>query len=82
VKALANREDAIEVTGTVPDVRSYLWNAAAAVAPLHVARGTQNKVLEAIAAGLPVVVTDVVGDGLPEEVLPACLVGQLDGGVR
>ena len=74
VKALANREDAIEVTGTVPDVRSYLWNAAAAVAPLHVARGTQNKVLEAIAAGLPVVVTDVVGDGLPEEVLPACLV--------
>jgi sugar transferase (PEP-CTERM/EpsH1 system associated) len=74
VKTLASTEHAIEVTGTVPDVRSYLWNAAAAVAPLQVARGTQNKVLEAVAAGLPVVVTDVVGDGLPEEVLPACVV--------
>ena len=74
VKALASTEHAIEVTGTVPDVRSYLWNAAAAVAPLLVARGTQNKVLEAVAAGLPVVVTSVVGDGLPEEVLPACVI--------
>jgi hypothetical protein len=63
------------VTGSVPDVRPYLWEAAVAAAPLHVARGIQNKVLEAIAAGLPCVVTPAVADGLPGEVVPACRVG-------
>jgi glycosyltransferase involved in cell wall biosynthesis len=58
----------------VPDVRPYLWDAAIAAAPLRVARGIQNKVLEAVAAGLPVVTTSVVRDGLPAEVLPACRV--------
>lgn len=62
------------VTGTVPDVRTYLWDAAVAVAPLHTARGVQNKVLEAVAAGLPAVVTPAVYDGLPEQVRPACTV--------
>jgi hypothetical protein len=60
------------VTGTVDDVRPYLWNAAVAVAPLHVARGVQMKVLDAVAAGLPTVVTSIVAHGLPPEVLPAC----------
>jgi len=55
-------------------VRPFLWNSAVGVAPLHTARGIQNKVLEAVAAGLPVVVTPVVADGLPNEVLPACVV--------
>lgn len=64
----------VEVTGTVPDVRPYLWDAAVAVAPLHTARGIQNKVLEAIAAGLPTVVTPVVSEGLPPDVLRACRV--------
>jgi hypothetical protein len=36
------------------------------------ARGIQNKVLEAVAAGLPAVVTPVVAEGLPESVLSAC----------
>ncbi len=45
-----------------------------AAAPLFIARGIQNKVLEAIAAGLPVVVTPVVAEGLPRDVLPACRV--------
>jgi sugar transferase (PEP-CTERM/EpsH1 system associated) len=62
------------VTGTVPDVRTYLWDAAVTVAPLHTARGIQNKVLEGVAAGLPAVVTPAVYDGLPEPVRPACLV--------
>jgi polysaccharide biosynthesis protein PslH len=62
----------IEVTGTVPDVRSYLWSAAVAATPLRVARGMQNKVLEAAAAGLPVVVTGAVADGLPRAVQSAC----------
>jgi hypothetical protein len=55
-------------------VRPYLWNGAVAIAPLHIARGVQNKVLEAVGAGLPAVVTPVVADGLPPEVLPACRV--------
>jgi glycosyltransferase involved in cell wall biosynthesis len=37
------------------------------------ARGVQTKVIEALAAGLPVVVTPVVSKGLPAEALPGCL---------
>jgi sugar transferase (PEP-CTERM/EpsH1 system associated) len=74
VRALAGVEG-VEVTGSVPDVRPYLWNAAVSAAPLLTARGVQNKVLEALAAGLPVVVTPVVAEGLPEVVRPACPAG-------
>ena len=78
VLALADRPS-IRVTGSVPDVRPYLWEAAVAVAPLHVARGVQNKVLEAIAAGLPCVVTPQVMDGLPPKPRQAC-VAAIDAG--
>lgn len=47
----------VEVVGPVPDVRPYLAAASVAVAPLRVARGVQNKVLEAMAMGKPVVAT-------------------------
>jgi sugar transferase (PEP-CTERM/EpsH1 system associated) len=53
VRALAG--DHINVTGTVPDVRPYLQHAAVIVAPLRLARGVQNKVLEAMAMARPVV---------------------------
>ena len=53
VRALAS--DAVSVTGTVPDVRPYLQHAAVVVAPLRLARGIQNKILEAMAMGRPVV---------------------------
>ena len=53
VQALASA--AVNVTGTVPDVRPYLQHAAAVVAPLRLARGIQNKVLEAMAMARPVV---------------------------
>jgi sugar transferase (PEP-CTERM/EpsH1 system associated) len=53
VAALAN--DRVVVTGTVDDVRPYLRHAAVVVAPLRLARGIQNKILEAMAMGLPVV---------------------------
>jgi len=56
VKALAS--DVVNVTGTVPDIRPYLQHAAVVVAPLRVARGIQNKVLEAMAMGRPVVASD------------------------
>jgi sugar transferase (PEP-CTERM/EpsH1 system associated) len=72
VRALARNDKTIEVTGAVPDMRPYLWRSAVAVAPLFLARGVQNKVLEAAAAGLPCVVTPAVRNGLPDEVLSAC----------
>ncbi len=53
------------------DVKPYLWDAAVATAPLWTARGIQNKVLEAVAAGLPCVVVPPVAEGLPPEVAPA-----------
>jgi sugar transferase (PEP-CTERM/EpsH1 system associated) len=74
ITALADRDGSITVTGRVDDVRPYLWRAAVSVAPLHVARGLQNKVLEALAAGLPAVVTSPVRNGLPAIVKPACVV--------
>ena len=73
VRALGRDDPSIEVTGHVPAVQPYLWRSAVAVAPLHLARGLQNKVLEALAAGLPVVATPVVLEGLPEEARGACL---------
>ena len=45
----------IDVVGQVPDVRPYLAAAAVVVAPLRIARGLQNKVLEAMSFGKPVV---------------------------
>jgi sugar transferase (PEP-CTERM/EpsH1 system associated) len=51
---LALASDAVVVTGTVPDVRPYLQHAALVVAPLRVARGIQNKILEAMAMARPV----------------------------
>jgi sugar transferase (PEP-CTERM/EpsH1 system associated) len=71
IRRLGGNDHSIEVTGEVPDIRRYLWRAAVSVAPLLTARGVQNKVLEAVAAGLPAVVTPAVWDGLPAEVLPA-----------
>ena len=55
VRALASTERGVLVTGTVPDVRPYLQHAAVVVAPLRLARGIQNKILEAMAMGRPVV---------------------------
>jgi sugar transferase (PEP-CTERM/EpsH1 system associated) len=53
VQALAG--EGTVVTGTVDDVRPYLAHAAVVVAPLRIARGIQNKVLEAMAMARPVV---------------------------
>lgn len=53
--------EGVHVTGRVADVRPYVAHATASVAPLRIARGIQNKVLEAMAMGRPVVVTS---DGL------------------
>jgi sugar transferase (PEP-CTERM/EpsH1 system associated) len=54
----------VTVTGAVPDVRPYLAQATIAVAPFRLARGVQNKVLEAMASGLPVVGTSRAFEGI------------------
>ena len=83
-EVLALASDRIVVTGTVDDVRPYLQHAATVVAPLRIARGIQNKILEAMAMSRPVIastdcaaaVDAVVGQELltaasPEEYIAA-----------
>lgn len=66
VLALA-RQPGVIVTGSVADVRPYLAHAACAVAPLRIARGVQNKVLEAMAMARPVVATPQAAEGIRAE---------------
>jgi len=54
----------VTVTGTVADVRPYLVHADVAVAPLRIARGIQNKVLEAMSAGKTVIVSPEALEGI------------------
>ena len=63
VQALSKHPN-VTVTGAVPDVRPYLAQATIAVAPFRIARGVQNKVLEAMASGLPVVGTSQAFEGI------------------
>lgn len=59
------RAPGVEVTGYVPDIRTHLSTALVSIAPLAIARGVQNKILEAMAAGVPVLTTPKVAAGLP-----------------
>ena len=54
----------VRVLGEVVDVRSYLVRADVSVAPMRIARGVQNKVLEAMAVGVPVVATSEAVKGI------------------
>ena len=54
----------ISVTGYVPDVRDHLHDAVVSVAPLRIARGTQNKILESMSMGIPVVATSAAAKGV------------------
>lgn len=62
VRALAG--DGVIVTGAVPDVRGWLAAASVCVAPLQIARGIQNKVLEAMAMARPVVASAAAAEGI------------------
>ena len=64
LEVLALATDRVVVTGTVPDVRPYLQHAALVVAPLRVARGLQNKILEAMAMARPVIASKSCVDAL------------------
>jgi glycosyltransferase involved in cell wall biosynthesis len=59
--------DGVFVTGRVPDVRPYVAHATAGVAPMRIARGIQNKVLEAMSLGKPVVLTSGALEGIEAE---------------
>jgi sugar transferase (PEP-CTERM/EpsH1 system associated) len=84
VQALAS--DTVVVTGTVPDVRPYLQHAGAVVAPLRIARGIQNKILEAMAMARPVVAAQECAEAIDAQVgrdflaaaQPADYIAQLD----
>lgn len=88
------KREGVTVTGWVPDVRPYLGHASVVVAPLRIARGLQNKVLEALAMARPVVCTTAAADGIdPEgrhvaaieddaEPFAAATVRAMQGGVR
>jgi sugar transferase (PEP-CTERM/EpsH1 system associated) len=64
VRAL-QADAAVHVTGSVFDMKPYLWGAAASVAPLRIARGVQNKIIEALASGVPVVSSSTAAAALP-----------------
>jgi glycosyltransferase involved in cell wall biosynthesis len=65
--ARAAREKGVIVTGTVPDVRPYLWGSLVSIVPLRIGSGTRLKIFEAMSAGCPVVSTTVGAEGLPVE---------------
>jgi len=61
---LALRNEHVEVTGTVPSVEPYYGDALAAIVPLRSGAGTRLKILEAMAAGVPVISTTLGAEGL------------------
>jgi len=61
---LLDEKPGVEVVGSVPDVREYMENASIVVAPLQIARGTQNKVLEGMACQKVVVCSPGAAKGI------------------
>jgi glycosyltransferase involved in cell wall biosynthesis len=72
IRRLAEDDARIRVTGTVPDIRPYIWEAALSIVPLRIGGGTRLKIYESMAAGVPVVSTTVGAEGLsvhpPEDI--------------
>lgn len=64
IRALGSVDPLIRVTGTVADVRPYLWSGRVSVVPLRVGSGTRLKIYESMAAGIPVVSTSIGAEGL------------------
>jgi len=64
LRILAERAGGVTVTGTVPDVRPYLWGSALSIVPLRIGGGTRLKIYESMAAGTPVVSTSIGAEGL------------------
>lgn len=73
IRKLAAATPGLVVTGTVPDVRPYLWGARASIVPLRIGGGTRLKIYESAAAGVPVISTQVGAEGLQLENGKECL---------
>ena len=86
IRQMAADDPKIFVTGTVPDIRPYLWGSAVSVVPLRIGGGTRLKIYESMASRVPVVSTRVGAEGLlleppdmgrladsPQEFADACL---------
>jgi glycosyltransferase involved in cell wall biosynthesis len=67
IRALAAQDSNIQVTGTVPDVRPYLWGSKVSIVPLRIGGGTRLKIYEAMAARTAVVSTTIGAEGLAVE---------------
>jgi glycosyltransferase involved in cell wall biosynthesis len=61
---LGQRDSLVRITGTVPDVRPWLWGARVAIVPLRIGGGTRLKIYEAMSARVPVVSTTIGAEGL------------------
>jgi polysaccharide biosynthesis protein PslH len=64
ILAIAEQDPNVRITGTVPDVRPYLWSSDVSIVPLRVGGGTRLKIYESMAAGTAVVSTTVGAEGL------------------
>lgn len=95
IQQLPARFPGVKVTGTVPDVRPWLWGSQVSIVPLRVGGGTRLKIFEAMAAGVPVVSTTIGAEGLgardgetiriadaPEAFAEACLALLADAAER
>lgn len=60
-----NKDPTVVVTGIVDDIRDYIYQSAIYVSPMRYGTGIKNKVLEAMAMGVPVVATPVSIAGIP-----------------
>jgi glycosyltransferase involved in cell wall biosynthesis len=67
ILALSERDSKIHVTGTLPDVRPWLWGAKLSIVPLRIGGGTRLKIYESMAAGTTVVSTRIGAEGLDVE---------------
>jgi len=92
---IAREDSRIQVTGTVPDVRPWLWGASVSIVPLRIGGGTRLKIYEAMAAGTATVSTSIGAEGLdvshpanirladrPQEFADQCLKLMNDAGQR
>jgi polysaccharide biosynthesis protein PslH len=95
IRRLAETYAHIHVTGTVPDIRPYLWESGVSIVPLRIGGGTRLKIYEAMAAKIPVVSTTIGSEGLevcdgqnialadsPQDFADRCLALLADSGAR
>jgi hypothetical protein len=78
VRKLGDRPG-VTVTGSVADVRPFVRASAVMVAPLAIARGTQNKILESMAMGVPVITSAAAAGGVDAEASVHLLVAETPG---